>query len=479
MTHYFYSGKKGYTEVVAAGMLDIYLAAQLDDYERDNSLENLSQTILGVELSKNNTEENIQKLGKHFEVNLPDRVREIWTSIEGPLSPIVSSMQNNGIYFDINGLTNINNELINRINDLEKQIKKELGVDDINLNSTQQLSQILTEKGYIMAKKTKTGKYSTGKDVLDELASKDSTGVIAKILEYRTLTKLQTSFTGPMLSKLGEDNRLRGTFHQIGAATGRMSTSNPSLQNIPVRDIKYAERIRSCFTAPENSTLIIADYSQIELRILAHLSGDDTLIDAFSKNQDIHARSASEIFDIPLELVNKHQRSIGKTLNFALMYQQGAFGTAKLLGITVEKAQEYMNTFFARFAKIKPFTEAVLEQAKENGFVESLWGRRRYFKNLTSKNYFIRSFEERAAFNAVIQSTEADLVKKGMLYVDDALKSHQISFNWVLQIHDEIVIEVSQKDAESALRIVSDALQIGQPLSVPIIIDAEVAKRWS
>jgi DNA polymerase I len=475
---YIYTGKS-YKGEIQNHDKDVYIAAQLEEYERDNSLENLAKILLKTELTTENMGKVIDMLGEYFEKNLPSSVLWVWRDIETPIENIVFSMQKNGIFLDIASLASIQSEITQNIEILEKNIKKSLDTDTINLNSTQQLAEVLAQKGFNLGKKTKTGKFSTGKDVLDQLEQTDNTGLIRTIKEYRSRTKLLSSFIEPMLEKVSKDGRLRGEFHQIGAATGRMSTSNPSLQNIPVRNDEYAARIRGCFTAPTDHTLIVADYSQIELRILAHLTQDPVLMDAFKNNQDVHARSASEIFDIPLEKVTKQQRNIGKTLNFALMYQQGAFSTAKLLGVTVEEAKQYTERFFAKFATIKPFTEKVLEDARAQGYVESMWGRRRYFNNLKSKNFFLRSFEERAAFNAVIQASEADLVKKGMLAVDEVLKKAAIDMKWILQIHDEIIIEVQEKDANHTLEIVQTALKLNQPLVVPIEIDAEISAHWS
>jgi DNA polymerase I len=282
-----------------------------------------------------------------------------------------------------------------------------------------------------------------------------------------------------LIDILDNNSRIHCTINQTQAATGRLSSANPNLQNIPIRNQEFGTLIRSCFAAPDDRLILSADYSQIELRILAHLSQDQLLIEAFKSDQDIHRRTAAEIFNTPLDQVTKEQRVLGKTLNFALVYQQGAFATARMLGITQEQAKEFTKIYFDKFPKVKPFVDSTLLKAKELGYVESIFGRRRYFKNLNSKVFLLKQADERAAFNAVLQGSNADLIKIAMVEIYNQIQKEKLDAQIVMQVHDELVFEVALEHADRLKKLVTEIMS-NPPveLLVPVKIDIHIGKNW-
>ena len=403
---------------------------------------------------------------------------DLWLNVENPLAVLLAKMELAGIYIDKRKLEELNEVLLRKGQTLTREIYGLFGREDFNLNSTQQLSTALVELGYVLGKKNKNGGYSTSAVILEKLAETDERGLITKILEYRTVTKLTNSFTDSFLKLLDETSRLHTEYGQTVVPTGRLSSKNPNLQNIPIKHPEYGPLIRGCFGAPSPNLLLVADYSQIELRCLAHLSKDPVLIDAFKKGQDIHARTAAEIFEIPLVEVTSHQRRLGKTLNFALVYQQGAFATARQLNISRTEAKEFIGRYFARFARVKPLIENVLEKAREQNYTQTIWGRRRYFHNLKSGNSLIRQAEERAAFNAVLQGSAADIVKLAMLQVEQVIKDRTLDALMLMQVHDELVFEIGAADIDSTTKAIEEAMSLNQPLDVPLRIDIGVGNDW-
>ncbi|HMO23780.1 MAG TPA: DNA polymerase, partial [Candidatus Melainabacteria bacterium] len=335
---------------------------------------------------------------------------------------------------------------------------------------------LFEELGLDTKSKTKTG-FSTDASVLEAL--KDAHAIIPLLIDYRQLTKLRSTYVDALPKEvLSRDGRLHGEFNQTVASTGRLSSSNPNLQNIPIRT-EVGRRIRKAFIpADESSSLLAADYSQIELRMLAHMSGDELLIDAFKQDQDIHARTAMEIFDIPLEEVDSDKRRVGKTLNFALVYQQGAFATAQDLNVSTKDAQAFIDKYFSRYPKVKAFLTGTIDDAKKNNYVTTLWGRRRYFRNLHDKNANVRRADERAACNAPIQGSAADLIKLAMIELDKKLKASGLKARLILQVHDELVLDVPDSELEATKKLVLEAMEMGQPLSVPLKVDMGTGKNW-
>jgi len=418
-------------------------------------------------------------LGSNYDTSLPEKLKYLWQEVESPVSEILGKMELKGVYLDKVKLEEISAKLFEKARYFETQIREKLQDPSLNVNSTQQLATSLIKNGFDLQKIAGKGKISTDKDTLDQLSPGDNTGLIKEILEYRTVSKLYSTYTDSFLGQIDSQNRLHGQYSQAQVATGRLSSNSPNLQNIPIRNPEYGPLIRSCFTSPEGYTLVGADYSQFELRLLAHFSGDPTLINAFELNQDIHARTAAEIFEIPLAQVTKEERRVGKTLNFALVYQQGVFATSLQLGVEQKQAKAFMEKYFGRFARVKPFINEVLQKAREVGYVETFLGRRRHFQNLNSGQAMLRKAEERAAFNAVLQGSNADLIKLAMISIEKELKSKNLDGEIVLQVHDELVLEVKSQEAEEIQKIVITQMQAGQPLKVPILVESGLGKNWN
>jgi DNA polymerase I len=448
-------------------LLDISIAKALSNSE--------SQKEIQLQIDSG----NYNSLISHLELALLDRIKTLWFQVESPLTYILAKMELNGVYIDQKKLLDIQIELGNMIEELETSILLLIG-KDININSTKQLGEVLVEKGYNLGKKGKSGNVSTDRDTLESLLIEDQLGLIKKLLVYRTITKLQSGFAIPLLNLVDKKtSRIHTTYDQTSVPTGRISSNSPNLQNIPIKDDIYGKKMRSCFSCEIGNILIGADYSQAELRFLAHFTQDDTLLEIFKSGQDVHARTAAEIFEIHIGDVTESQRRVGKTLNFALLYQQGTFSTAKQLGVTVKEAKEYTDRYFARFNKVKPFIEKTLAQATDEGYVETYSGRRRYFTNLKSTNHFLKTLDQRAAFNAVLQGSNADIIKLAMLGIEKRFETEEISYKLVLQVHDELVLEVSEGDKEKAKKILKQEMELGQPLYVPLEVDVGIGKDWS
>jgi DNA polymerase-1 len=384
-------------------------------------------------------------------------------------------MENTGIYIDQTKLQEISNQLSGETERLDSEIKAILQVENLNLNSPSQLGPALVNFGLAIKPKS-SGKIPTDKDILESLVPLDKSGVVAKILDYRTVTKLNSTFAVSFLGKLDKNSRIHGIFSQTGAATGRISSNSPNLQNIPIKHPKYGPLLRACIASEPSKLIISADYSQIELRLLAHFTSDPVLKAAFENDEDVHARTASEIFEIPLDSVTKEQRNVGKTLNFALLYQQGPQATGKQLGISTKEASQIIAKYFQKFAKD---LDSNLEFARKNGFVETFLGRRRYFDNLNSTNGFLRSMEERAVCNSPLQGSNADLIKLAMINLQNRIEKENLPAKIVLTVHDELVVETDKDFAQKMLQILITEMELGQPLNVPIKVEAGVGANWS
>jgi len=392
-----------------------------------------------------------------------------------PLSRVLAKMEQTGVGLDLPYLADFSVELSTDLARLETEIYALAG-HGFNINSTQQLQKVLFEElGLKTAGKVK--KNSTDASVLESLKTEHE--IIPKLLEYRHLSKLRSTYVDSLPKEvIKRDGRLHGKFNQTVAATGRLSSSDPNLQNIPIKT-EVGRRIRRAFVpAHSDSSLISADYSQIELRLLAHMSGDELLIDAFEKDQDIHARTAGEIFDIPIEEVTSDMRRIGKTINFALVYRQGAYSTGVDLGITTKEAQAFIDKYFSRYPKVQGFLQSTIDDAKRNKYSKTVWGRRRYYNNINDSNGMLRSMDERAACNAPIQGSAADLVKLAMVQLDKDLTAAKSRAKVILQVHDELVLEVPDADIEATKLLVEKAMTLDQPLKVPLKVDFGVAKNW-
>jgi len=398
------------------------------------------------------------------------------TDIELPLVRVLVDMEWRGVAVDTARLAELSRRFGDELRALERTIYAEAGTD-FNINSTPQLRHILFEKLQLpVLKKTKTGP-STDADVLDELAAMGfSTPKL--LLEYRELAKLRSTYVDTLPARVTpETGRIHTTFNQAGAATGRLSSQDPNLQNIPVRTPR-GEEIRRCFVAAPRHQLVVADYSQIELRVLAHLSEDTAFIAAFQRGGDIHRETAAIIFDVPVAEVTPEMRARAKTINFATIYGQGAFALSRQLGISQDEARDFITTYFARFAGVRRFLDEAVARARERGYAETLLGRRRYIPELQDRNRQVRSFGERTAMNSPMQGSAADLIKIAMIRLADALRAERLTTALLLQVHDELVLEAPDAEVEVACRLVRECMEGAAPLRVPLVADVGAGPNW-
>lgn len=398
----------------------------------------------------------------------------LFTEIEMPLLFVLHDMEKEGVMVEGEALKIYGEQLGGRIGELEKEIY-ELAGETFNINSPKQLGVVLFEHmGLKNGKKTKSG-YSTAADVLEKLAP--DYPVVEKILEYRQLAKLKSTYADGLANFIGRDGRIHGKFHQTITATGRISSTEPNLQNIPVR-MELGRLIRKVFVAKEGCVFVDADYSQIELRILAHCSGDEQLISAYKNAQDIHRMTASQVFDTPFDEVTDLQRRNAKAVNFGIVYGISSFGLSQDLSITRKEAAQYIENYFQTYPGIKEFLDNSVAQAKEKGYVSTLYGRRRPVPELKSSNFMQRSFGERVAMNAPIQGTAADVIKIAMIGVDEELVRRNLRSKLILQVHDELLIEAYEEELEEVKSILKEQMEKAADLKVPLIVDMHVGNTW-
>jgi len=394
--------------------------------------------------------------------------------VEIPLARVLADMESIGFEVDAKAIAEYGEFLEKRTSTLSAEIYDLVGYE-FNLNSPKQLGVALFEKlGLPAGKKTKSG-YSTNADVLEGL--KDKHPAVSKLLEYRTLSKLKSTYCDGLLKAVGEDGRIRSTLNQTETRTGRISSTEPNLQNIPVRT-EVGREFRRFFVAPKGRVLCDADYSQIELRVLAHMSGDEAMIDAFNNGADIHTTTAAKVFGMPADMVTSQMRSSAKAVNFGIVYGIGAFSLAKDIGVSFGDAKRFIEGYLSTFSGVKAYMEKTLERAKELGYVETAFGRRRYLPELKSSNGMLRAFGERVARNAPIQGTAADIIKIAMVRVYERLKEEKLDAKLILQIHDELIVEASEADAPRAAEIISYEMSNACKLSVPMPADVNVGKTW-
>lgn len=394
---------------------------------------------------------------------------DLYKDCEIKLSKVLADMEITGFVCDKNELEKIKDEVSIELEDLEKIIY-ELSGSEFNINSTKQLSKILFEDLKLpVIKKTKTG-YSTNAQVLEKL--RDKHPIIKKIERYREMYKLKSTYLESLEECIDEDGRIRSTFKQNVTSTGRLSSTEPNLQNLPIRT-EDGRKIRKAFKADEKKILIDADYSQIELRVLAHLANDKKMQEAFSNNIDIHTKTASEVFATPIEEVTKLQRSEAKAVNFGIIYGISDYGLSQNLNIPRKRAKEYIENYLNTYPEIKKYMKDIVKKAKEDGYVNTIFNRRRYVPEINSKNFNVRSFGERVALNTPIQGSAADIIKFAMINSYENLKKAKIDAKIVLQIHDEIIIEASKKDLEKAKEILKSSMQEAVKLRVPLLVDID------
>ncbi len=420
------------------------------------------------------------ELGKHYIKTMEKPLQKVLEEIENPLVPVLSNMELNGVKIDTKVLKDLSREITKKVQELEKHIF-DVAKEPFNINSPQQLGKMLFEKLGLEneGKITKSGQYATDANTLETLSHHDKTGIIKSILEYRQLSKLISTYTDSLPEQINKTTgNIHCDFNQTITSTGRLSSSNPNLQNIPIKS-ELGRKIRKAFISSFNDGFLLsADYSQIELRILAHMSGDSVLVEAFKAGEDIHKRTAMEIYGVSENKVTPEMRSHGKTLNFALIYQQGAFATARQLDISQKEAQDFINKYFASFKKVKPFFENLLNEAREKGYAETTYGRRRYFKNLNIRNKALQREDERAACNAPLQGTAADVMKLAMLKVYKDLKEKEYKSKLILQVHDELVLDVHPKEKDKIEKLVTEGMELDQPLKVPLVVNLSWGKDW-
>ena len=401
-------------------------------------------------------------------------MEHLFRDIEMPLVYTLRDMERAGISVEAEALKTYGDQLAGRIRELETAIYEQAG-ETFNINSPKQLGVILFEKMQLPGgKKTKTG-YSTAADVLEKLAPEHP--IVASILEYRTLAKLKSTYADGLAGFIGPDGRIHSTFNQTITATGRISSTEPNLQNIPVR-MELGRLIRKVFVPKPGCVFVDADYSQIELRVLAHLSRDERLIQAYRDAEDIHRITASQVFHIPFDEVTPLQRRNAKAVNFGIVYGISSFGLSQDLSISRKEASEYIEKYFETYPGIKSFLDGLVENAKKNGYVTTLYGRRRPMPELKSSNFMQRSFGERVAMNAPIQGTAADIIKIAMIHVSERLKKEQLKSRLILQVHDELLIEAEESELEQVKTILREEMQGAAELSVRLEIDMHTGKNW-
>lgn len=411
---------------------------------------------------------------------LEEKLKEInsyklFEEIEMPTAEVLANMQYNGVYVDEKEILKFGNHLKKELEELRIDIYRQAG-EEFNVNSTQQLGKILFEKlGLTAGKKNKNG-YATDVETLEKI--REEHPIVSKILEYRKIMKLNSTYVEGLLPYIHEKTgRIHSYFHQTVTATGRLSSTDPNLQNIPTRT-ELGRKLRKVFKAQENKIFVDADYSQIELRVLAHMSKDEIMVEAFKTDQDIHTICASQVFKVPVEKVSKQLRSRAKAVNFGIVYGISDFGLAEQIDIKRKEAKEYIEQYLETYSGIKSFMSDIVEHAKEKGYVETEFGRRRYIPELASKNYMVRQFGQRAAMNTPIQGTAADIMKIAMIKVYNELKKRNLKSKIVLQIHDEMLIETELSEKEEVYEILKQSMENAVQLSVPLKVEIEEGKSW-
>lgn len=455
-------------------VFDTALAAYLLDATAGSyDLPRLAQTYLGEELPDVQSVWALQPVlheKMDAQVMLP-----LYTDIELPLCPVLARMEQAGFLVDRKALYDFGESLTSSIEQLQQSIWALAG-EPFNIQSPKQLGSVLFERLMLPAgKKTKTG-WSTNAAVLDKLRGKHP--IIEQILDYRTLTKLKSTYADGLLKEISADGRIHTNFQMTVTATGRLSSTEPNLQNIPVRR-ELGAQIRRMFVASPGKVLVDADYSQIELRLLAHIANDETMIAAFRSGEDIHAVTASQVFGVPLAEVTPLQRSHAKAVNFGIVYGISAFSLAQDIGVFQNEAKAYMDSYFAKYHGVRAYMTRVVEQAKADGYVTTLFGRRRDLPELKSSNFNLRSFGERVALNMPIQGTAADIIKAAMVRVDARMRAEHLQARLLLQVHDELIVECPAEEAETVKAILVDEMEHVVDYRVPLLVDAKIGASWA
>ena len=448
-------------------IFDAELAAYLLNPEKDKSERDAELYIGNVTM--------LEKIAPRYEKSLADEnLTRLYREMELPLTEVLARMEKRGVFVDAAQLKKKSVEMSGRINALVEKIY-DLAGETFNINSPKQLADVLFVKLKLPPiKKTKTG-YSTNAEVLEELKNRHA--IVAAILDFRALTKLKSTYLDGLGKLIGSDGRIHTNFNQTVTATGRLSSSDPNLQNIPVRTDE-GRTIRALFEPGNGYDCILsADYSQIELRLLAHMSGDENLIDAFNRGQDIHARTAAEVFGVPLDAITADLRRKAKAVNFGIVYGISDYGLSQNLGITRREAAEYITRYFERYPGVKNFMDTTIAKAREVGYVTTMFGRRRTLPAINDRNFNVRSFAERTAMNTPIQGSAADIIKLAMIRAEENLRG--LESRIIIQVHDELVLEAKTSELVDAEKILRDAMENVVKLSVPLIVDVHSGINWS
>ncbi len=412
-----------------------------------------------------------ENLKKQLEMT---EMTKLFDDIEMPLCEVLASMEFYGVKADAEGIKAFGEDLKIKIDELTSQIYMYAG-KEFNIASTKQLGEVLFEDlGLPAKKKTKSG-YSTNADVLESLMDKHP--IVPLIVEYRTLTKLNSTYVDGLLKLIHPDGRVHSVFKQTETRTGRISSTEPNMQNIPVRK-EIGRNMRKFFVAEDGYTLLDADYSQIELRVLASVCGDRNMQEAFSEGRDIHTSTAAQVFDIPEDFVTPEMRSAAKAVNFGIIYGIGAFSLSKDIGVTVAEAKRYIKNYLDNFPKVSEFMDKTVDDGIKNGYVTTLFGRRRYIPELSASNKVLQAFGKRAAMNAPIQGAAADIIKIAMVRVYKKLREEKLDARLILQVHDELIIEAAEKDKERAEKILKDEMENAVKLAVPMTVDVNSGRSW-
>ena len=467
-------------------LFDTMIAHYLIEPEQRHSLDYLADVYLGRNITPMGNlwgpDENEEAILDLYHLFLPqlkeNGLEKLFDDIEMPLVTVLSVMEENGVKIDSQNLRNISEEFGKHIHELEESI---YGMAEMRFNiaSPKQLGEVLFDKLQLdkKAKKTRTGQYATGEEVLQKLAGKHA--IINAILEYRSYTKLKSTYLDALPALISpKDGLIHTSYNQAVTATGRLSSNNPNLQNIPVRTEKGREIRRAFVPRSPEYTLLAADYSQIELRIIAHLSGDPVMIADFNLGHDIHAATAAKVFHVPLDQVTKEQRSRAKAVNFGIIYGMSAFGLAERMEISRSEASDIIKKYFEEYAGIKEYMNRSIALARERGYAETILGRRRYLRDINAANATVRSFAERNAINAPIQGSSADMIKIAMIGIHEEMQKLKMQSKMILQVHDELVFDAHLDELPELKAIVSEKMVNAMPLSVPVIVEMNTGDNW-
>ena len=458
---------------------DCMIAHYLIEPELNHSLEYVADIYVGRNSINHNRTETIWELYNKFKSLLSENnLDNLFHDIEMPLVKVLAKMESNGVKIDIEGLRQISNEQEKEIKEIENKIY-EIADTSFNIGSPKQLGEILFDKLKIKApaKKTKTGQYPTGEEILQKIINESP--IIQHILDYRSLTKLKSTYVDALPSLVSkDDNLIHTSFNQAVTATGRLSSNNPNLQNIPVRTDKGREIRKAFVPRDENHILLAADYSQIELRIIAHLSGDQAMQSAFREGLDIHADTAARVYGVAIEDVTSEMRRNAKAVNFGIIYGMSAFGLAERLKISRSEASQIIKNYFKEYTGIQDYIDRQVAFAKENGYVETMLGRRRYLRDINANNSVVRNFAERNAINAPIQGSSADMIKIAMINIDKEMTARDMRSKMILQVHDELVFDVCKDELDALQEIVKEKMLNALPLSIPIEVNLNTGENW-